>query len=238
MQDQPIESTVEFRDIPGFPGYRISKTGIVQSCRRRGTLSLSQTWKTLTNTSRGRYFQVGLRKNGKYCAPSVHRLVLLAFVGECPNGMECRHLNGDGRDNRLENLKWDTHKTNCEDQITHGTSLRAEKNGNSKLTAELVKELRQRVADGEMVAHVAKEYGVTSACAHDAVRGIKTWKHLDGRVTKDLKRRKQLTDEQMSDAKRRIAEGFTVNEICQDYNMSRRSLSRILMPGRHRHAIA
>ena len=31
----------------------------------------------------------------------VHRLVLEAFVGPCPEGMETRHLNGKRSDNRL-----------------------------------------------------------------------------------------------------------------------------------------
>lgn len=39
-------------------------------------------------------------------AVSVHRLVLLAFVGPCPPGCEADHVNRDRSDNRLVNLRW------------------------------------------------------------------------------------------------------------------------------------
>lgn len=51
---------------------------------------------------------------------AVHKLVLLAFVGPCPNGMECCHKNGIASDNRIENLRWDTHKNNNADRKLHG----------------------------------------------------------------------------------------------------------------------
>lgn len=51
----------------------------------------------------------------------VHRLVLEAFVGPCPPGMECRHLNGDSGDNHLRNLQWGTPSENQFDKVRHGT---------------------------------------------------------------------------------------------------------------------
>src|SRR5262245_15574121 len=39
---------------------------------------------------------------------SVHHLVLEAFVGPRPSGMEARHLNDDPSDNRLVNLAYGT----------------------------------------------------------------------------------------------------------------------------------
>lgn len=56
--------------------------------------------------------------------PLVHKLVLEAFVGPRPPGMEACHNNGDGCDNRLSNLRWDTHRANMADQFEHGTKNR------------------------------------------------------------------------------------------------------------------
>ena len=42
----------------------------------------------------------------------VHHAVLLAWVGPRPEGYECDHLNGNGADNRLENLEWVTPEEN------------------------------------------------------------------------------------------------------------------------------
>lgn len=37
-----------------------------------------------------------------------HHAVLLAWVGPCPEGYQCDHINGNAADNRLENLEWIT----------------------------------------------------------------------------------------------------------------------------------
>lgn len=52
----------------------------------------------------------------------VHRLVLEAFVGSCPEGQESRHLDGDRLNNHLENLAWGTRSENAMDRSRHGTN--------------------------------------------------------------------------------------------------------------------
>lgn len=51
----------------------------------------------------------------------VHRLVLDAFVEPFPKGKECRHLDGDPTNNRLDNLRWGTQSENNLDRVRHGT---------------------------------------------------------------------------------------------------------------------
>lgn len=71
----------------------------------------------------------------------VHRLVLMAFVGECPEGMEACHNNGNASDNRIENLRWDTHANNNNDRKIHGTYALGEKHPASKITKEMAKKI-------------------------------------------------------------------------------------------------
>ncbi|WP_375167669.1 HNH endonuclease signature motif containing protein [Mycolicibacterium vanbaalenii] len=52
---------------------------------------------------------------------SVHRLVLTAFIGDCPSGYVACHHNGDASDNRLANLYWGTVSQNQHDSVRHGT---------------------------------------------------------------------------------------------------------------------
>jgi hypothetical protein len=55
----------------------------------------------------------------------VHQLVMLAFVGPRPEGMEVRHLDGDKLNNALPNLRYDTHLENMRDLVRHGTHGKA-----------------------------------------------------------------------------------------------------------------
>jgi hypothetical protein len=69
----------------------------------------------------GKYREVHLRKDGEQFVRPVNCYVLEAFVGPCPSGMECRHLDGDVNNNNLQNLVWGTHLQNMRDSIKHGT---------------------------------------------------------------------------------------------------------------------
>lgn len=70
--------------------------------------------------------QGGYRKVAIHYEPDVptrrlvHQLVMEAFVGPRPSGMEICHGNGDPSDNRLDNLRYDTRSANQFDRISHG----------------------------------------------------------------------------------------------------------------------
>lgn len=123
----------QWRDVPGFEGfYEVSDQGQVRSIERivnAGTWTRIQREKTLSPSRRkdGR-LHVGLsRGNNEKRYFFVHRLVLLAFRGEAPEGMEACHNNGDATDNRLVNLRWDTHTENVQDTIRHGNQWQLNK---------------------------------------------------------------------------------------------------------------
>lgn len=117
--------------IPGFPKYAVSSAGNVWSFKRGKVRKLKPA------TQLSGHLQVSLRAVGKTTIMLVHRLVLFAFVGPPTDGMECRHLNGDPKDNRLENLCWGTKSENAQDSLRHGAS-RA-----SRLTNEQIREIRR-----------------------------------------------------------------------------------------------
>lgn len=73
------------------------------------------------------YRTIQLCRNGEWSNFFVHRLVLAAFVGPCPDGMETRHMNGDPADNRLENLRYGTPSENNLDRVRHGTHQQTRK---------------------------------------------------------------------------------------------------------------
>lgn len=73
------------------------------------------------------HLTIRLRRNGEGKPFFVHRLVMAAFVGPCPDGMVVCHNNGNGLDNRLDNLRYDTQSENMNDTKRHGTNHWANK---------------------------------------------------------------------------------------------------------------
>jgi hypothetical protein len=105
----------------------------------------------LTHTATGR------RQRCAKVHQLVHQLVLEAFVGPRPDGMESLHGLGGKLDNRYpENLRWGTSSENHLDQYRDGTMVRA------RLSAAIVRECRTRYAAGgvtqrELAARVQGE---------------------------------------------------------------------------------
>src|SRR3954469_12575087 len=116
----------QFRPIENYPGYRISRLGEVQSCKARQGRKhvMSESSHAIKPIKRLGYFTVNLSVAGRKTPEPIHRLALEAFVGPCPEGLICCHNDGNPKNNRLENLRWDTHRANSEDARRHGTLRR------------------------------------------------------------------------------------------------------------------
>lgn len=112
--------------------YEVSNRGNVRSTPRKvktrdgRTLPIRGSSVSATTTPKG-YRQVRLWRDNKPHSMYVHKVVLRAFIGDRPEGMECRHLNGDPADNRLENLEWNTGSVNTKDKVRHGTHNQSRK---------------------------------------------------------------------------------------------------------------
>lgn len=101
--------------------YEVSCMGRVRSRRREGACyGRTGVIHAGKRTAFG-HIVVQLRRPGVREEKRVHRLVLEAFFGPCPDGMEGCHNNGNPSDNRLENLRWDTRSENIRDSVRHGT---------------------------------------------------------------------------------------------------------------------
>lgn len=107
----------------------------------------------------------------------VHRLVLEAFAGPCPEGCEACHENGVNTDCRLGNLRWGTPKSNHADKERHGTSPKGSRNPSAKLDPIKVLDLRARRTAGATYQSLADRFGITRASARFAALG-KTWASL------------------------------------------------------------
>jgi hypothetical protein len=116
-----------WRPVPGHEGYMVSDMGRVRSLDR--VVTRTEPRDPVRQPLKGRVLKPALTRGCptvNLCGRGhhVHRLVLLAFRGPRPAGMQASHLNGDRADNRACNLVWESPKDNNRRKIEHGTLLR------------------------------------------------------------------------------------------------------------------
>jgi hypothetical protein len=169
----------EWRTIEGFPFYDISNMGRVRSwkCYGAGNRRDSKPHLLKLVTGSCKYMQVNLHGPDRQKAMLIHRLVLETFRGLCPDGMESCHNNGDRSDNRFQNLRWDTHRSNIQDNRLHDSLLRGEKIGTSKLQPGEVLAIRAIHKCGKSLKSIAKAFGVSDTMAGKIVHR-KAWTHI------------------------------------------------------------
>ena len=176
-----------WKNIEGFDYYQVSNHGRVKSLTRthqRQNPKHKQFKQTITvgkekiingwdrKGKNGKLVKVcvALRKDGKTYVHAVHTLVLSAFVGSRPDGMECCHNDGNPKNNNLENLRWDTHKENMADCMQHGRKTNpplhyGDAHPNSKLNDKMVSDIRLIPYYHGLFANISREYGISSAHA-------------------------------------------------------------------------
>lgn len=162
-----IEPTAEiWVSVPGWPGYEVSDRGRVRSWKWPGKMRAwvedrSRSPRVLRPDVRNGYLGVLLSdKDRGRRHVNIHVLVLEAFVGPRPEGMQVAHTNGERHDNRIENLRWATPSSNNADKHAHGTHQHGERIGSAKLTATDVHEIVTLRRDGVGVARLADKFGV------------------------------------------------------------------------------
>lgn len=175
--DLPALAGEEWRPVVGYEGiYVVSNLGRVQAVGK-GRFARYRHNMAATLDTKG-YVRCRLSLPGKgkrEC--EVHRLVLAAFVGPCPEGMCSRHLNGIRSDCRLENLQYGTPQENMDDRTIHGRTRRGSQAGRAKLTEEQVADIRKAAASGAPLVALARTAGVAPTTIHAIVSG-RTWRHV------------------------------------------------------------
>lgn len=167
--------TEEWRPVVGFEEkYEVSDMGRVRSIDRVVQASTGpQHWpakmlQPYIDKSNG-YLYVNLARGGAGGGAkksTVHTVVLTAFRGAVPPGMEGCHEDGDRTNAALANLRWDTRPNNAADRRRHGTHR-----SSAKLTLEQVAEIRASVGPSHVVA---ARYGVASSTIR-AIRIGQNW---------------------------------------------------------------
>lgn len=114
----------EWKSINGYESiYEVSSTGKIRSVDRtikrksgsmkvRGRLLSPSLLKHPQGKGLAEYYVVTLSKNGKSNKFLVHRLVAEAFIPNPHNKPHVNHIDGNGRNNSVDNLEWVTPSEN------------------------------------------------------------------------------------------------------------------------------
>ena len=170
-----------WKPIPGWEdSHEVSDHGRVKSLARSFQVDNGKTYSV-----KGRFLSAvndgyGYRKVMMSCKPKresvfIHKLVMIAFSGPCPQGLEICHTDGNRTNNCLSNLRYDTRVNNQADRLLHGTSNRGSQNGKVKLNEAQV-HLTRKLKKGTTTL-IAKEWGVTRDCLYAIQKG-KRWSHV------------------------------------------------------------
>lgn len=193
IQSQPVHCAVDgcegeakkagmseelWKAIDGLEGYDVSSLGRIRSWHTRGVRGhLARKEPVIRPTFLNRRGYPRLTFGSQGFNSTVHRLVLEAFVGPRPEGMEAAHLNGIRTDARLENLRWVTAKENASHKLIHGTGTRGERVNTAKLTEGDVRLIRRLFDLGVRRSTLGRVYRLSKHAIYQVTAG-RSWKHV------------------------------------------------------------
>lgn len=168
----------EWRAVVGYNGlYEVSSLGRLRSLRsaygpRANPLMLRPEADKTHRTGKVRYL-VRLRKGDTERRVSVASVMLAAFRGPRPRGMQALHWDDDATNNVLSNLRWGTPKENAADRTRNGMTVSGERHSMAKLSSRQVEEIRRCLAAGEPQRPIARRFGVHQTTISLIRRGVR-----------------------------------------------------------------
>lgn len=162
--------------IEGYEGlYKVSSEGTVCSFQN-GKIRI------LKPRNSGGYLQVTLCKDGEVKSFLVHRLVALAYIENPENKPQINHVDGDKKNNSVENLEWTTAGENIRHSVSTGLQTNTHHNKITlqfSLDGEFIKEYPSAEA---ACRELGLRYNALSCCLggyNKTAFGFK-WKYKEG----------------------------------------------------------
>lgn len=163
-----METQERWKKIEGW-SYSVSDLGRVRSDR---------TGKILTPLNKsGGYLGVYLHENNNRKNVLIHRAVLEAFKGNPDGKPFCNHIDGNKKNNNIENLEWSTPRENVRHAIK--TGLRDKRPYSSILKEEYIPIIFRMKELGYKQRAIAEIFGVKRSAIANVLSRI-TWKDVSG----------------------------------------------------------
>jgi DNA-binding CsgD family transcriptional regulator len=224
-----------WRAVEGYAGrYECSNLGRVRSLLAPTRGQAGATLKPFI--AHNGYLRVGLCKDGQCQRHPVHRLVALAFIGFPGQTQQINHKDGDKTNNTPANLEWTSASANrlhaCRTLGRKGP--RGAQVGTARLSEEEARIVHEMYSQGDSQQAIADKLSISQSAIGFVLRG-RTWKHL-GLKTRARPKGK-LTEEQVREIKRLLAQGETLAAIAARYDIGFGTVSKIKLGTRWAHVV-
>jgi len=173
-----------WKPVVGYEGYyEISNLGNVRSIDRvinggRWGTEHRKGSNIKLRFQKNNHVSVKLHKDGKRTTHHLAALLLESFVCIRPEGMFACHNDGNGYNNDLSNLRWDTPKGNMADAIKHGTLHSGEKHYASVLKEGEVALIKKLLKNNVNIILISKMFNVSRGAVYKIKYG-RSWKHVE-----------------------------------------------------------
>jgi hypothetical protein len=123
-----------WKQIEDYPGYEASNFGRVRRWHRWANKDGIITYTLLKPNKlyKKNYYMMRMSKNAKQYTFLLHRLIARTFLDNPNNLPIVMHLDNDGFNNRVDNLKWSTTSENTQAAWDEGLIARKYKTKNNK----------------------------------------------------------------------------------------------------------
>ena len=162
----------QWKQVVGYEGvYSVSNLGRV---RRDATCTGKPRSRILHGYIEAHGYRViALSANRATRLVKAHRLVADAFLGECPDGLQINHKDGDKSNNAVNNLEYVTPSKN----IQHAYDELGDMGNRKRTPPSVVLAMRKRHEDGLGIAAVAREFCCSMSGASRIINR-KRWPNL------------------------------------------------------------
>ena len=179
---------------------------------------------------------VVVKKNGKLRYTSPHRLIAQTFIPNPNNLREVNHIDGNPRNNVLENLEWMSSSDNKYHAVRMGLMPSGENTSRANFTNDQITEFKLRILKGELIRDLAIEYNVKPEAISTAINGTYYTRDFDMYLTADNYREKgffannsKLTHKQVREIRQLYHEQhYKIWQLAEKYHVSRHTISNCL----------
>lgn len=151
------------KPIPRCDGYFACANGHVYSIWKSGNGGKGKVLKKLrpSLSSNKRYFHVNVLEDGKRVTRDTHILVARAFHGERIGKETVSHLDGNSKNNKKCNLKYESASANLKRKIEHGTHDRGLNNSRAAFLQHDITKIFELRKIGLTQKAIANIFGVS-----------------------------------------------------------------------------